>query len=255
MLADLEQSIPKTPASPALKTVREFMTNLDEALVTKNPYNVPAGVGTTAPGLTLEALMAMRRDLGASLGKAPEIKALYKGLIQDLDVAAKAGGPGAAMAQEALGAFKKDLGANRLGELVEAATSRRAIAGADTPILNMPKFANAFAKNSKDLTDLLGPDGVQAVGAFIQRFRTLPPEVAWNGWNMMLATLGGAGGGLLGLSGGGAGATVGAVGGALTQELLRNAVAVGKNPKALGDYFTSLVQAARAAAVAKPEEP
>ena len=248
MLADLEKSIPKTPASPALKTVREFMTNLDDALVTKNPYNVPAGVGTTSPGLTLEALMAMRRDLGASIGKAPEIKALYKGLIQDLDVAAKAGGPGASMAKEALGAFKQDLGVSKLAELVEGATSRRAIAGADTQVLNMAKFAKSFSKDAKEYADLLGPEGVQQVGAFIQRFKSLPPEVAWNGWNIMLGTLFGAGG----LAGGNLPA---AAAGFVGQELLRNAIAVGKNPKALNQYMTTLVQAARSAAVSQPEEP
>jgi len=196
-------------------------------------------------GMTLENLMQLRRDLGASLGKAPEMNALYKGLIQDLKAAAAAGGPGASAAKEALTAFKKDLGVNRLAELVEKSSSRRAIAGADTQVLNMPKLANAFAKDAKEFTDLLGPEGVQAVGAFIQRFRSLPPEVAWNGWNMMVTGLFG-GAGLL------SGGAVPAIGAAVGQELARNAGAVGKNPAALNRYMTTLVQAARAA-TATPE--
>lgn len=229
VLDEVGRSIPASPASPALKTVREFIDNTSGAI--------------NGGQMSLESLMALRRDLGASLGRAPELKAIYGGLIGDLKSAAQAGGPGASMAAEALTAFKKDLGVQRFSDLVEAATSRRAIAGADTPILNMSKLANAFAKDSKEFADLLGPDGMQAVAAFIQRFRSLPPENAFNGWNMMLASLfGGAG-----FVGAGAPAAAGA---AIGQELIRNAAAVGKNPAALNQYMNTLVQAARQAAPA-----
>src|SRR5206468_3792721 len=94
ILADLEKSVSKGPVNAKLKLVREYMDKVG---------------GEIRNGeMSLQDLMARRRDLAMSLGAAPEVKAIYKGLISDLEGAA-AGGPGAAMAQEALTAFKRDL--------------------------------------------------------------------------------------------------------------------------------------------------
>lgn len=231
VLRDLNQTIPQNAVSPPLRLVREHMANIDGAI----------------QGGTIELgdLMRLRTDLSQSYGRAPQVRELYGGIIEDLRRAAAQGGPGAEMLTQALRAFQYDLGANRLGDLVTRATTRRAIAGADTPILNVSRFANDFARDAAEFNRLLGPEGVQQVGAFIQRFRSLPPEVAYNGWNLMVT-------GLFGGAGLVSGGAVPAVTAAIGQELMRNAAAVGRNPEALNRYMTTLVQAARAAA-ATPE--
>ena len=243
ILASLDDSLPAEPANTGLKTVRAHMTNVQKAL--EGFESAPLGVGTPAARLNVKELMKLRRDVGADLTKAKEMQALYKGLLTDLEEAAKAGGPAASMAKEALTAFKRDLGVAKFNDLVEAATANRAIFGADTRALDVAKLAKSFAKEQEELVKLVGPEGVQMLGAFIQRFKALPPDVAYNGWGRLIGAVLGAGGIATGNLPTAAGTAVGL-------DTLVNAFIVGKNPAVLNKLMTTLVQAARAA-TATPE--
>lgn len=244
ILASLDDSIPAEPANAGLKTLRAHMVNVQKAIGGLEP--APAGVGTSLPQLNVKELMKLRRDIGADLTKAKEMGALYKGIMTDLELAAEAGGPSASMAKEALTAFKRDLGVSKFHELVEAATQHKAIFGADVPALNVAKLAKSFSQNRDELTSLVGPEGMQVLGAFIQRFRSLPPDVAYNGWGRLIGAVFGAGGVATGQL-----PTAVATAGGL--ELLVNAALVGKNPQAVQQLMTTLVQAARAGAVTQAE--
>jgi len=237
MLKNLEAGLPGKPVNEGLKKVRQHMSNIGEL------------VGDS-PAIRLDELMKVRRDLGRSVaerGAAPEMKAIYKGIMQDLEVAAAAGGAGATVTREALTAFKRDLGIARFREFAELATSRRAIAGADTPILNVSKLSDLVSKNSGELTKLLGPESREMIGAFINRFRSLPPEHAANATNILLTgIIGGAGlAGSMGAGMGPLGIGLSTAGAAVAQELSRNAFAVGRNPKELNRLVNMVTSAAR----------
>jgi hypothetical protein len=233
--------IPLDPANKAAEPVVKTIGNLKEAM----------GKGSD---VFLADLEAIRKDIGPLVGRGsaePRLKALYGAIIQDLEKAATSGSPGAAMARDAATAFKQELGASRVGELLEKASPIRTISGAETPALNIGSFAKSIRDNRESLTRHIGPDAMRFIDRFIHDFRSLPPDVAFNGWNRALLTLGGS------VTGAGTGAVLGgvpgAILGALTPEVLTNMAKAGANPAALNQYMTTLVQAARAATVAPAE--
>lgn len=209
-LSALDREIPATPVSPALKTVRDHMKNLSDAVQGGN--------------VSLSDLMGLRRDIGLSIGRGQtgEVQALYKGVMQDLEAAAAGGSPAAAMAKAALDAYKKDLGARKFADFVQQATRSESV-GAGTPSLNVAKLRNLVDKNRDELTKLLGLDGVGPIDDFIAKYRTLPPTHAANFANRLIAGMAG-GLGIAGLGLPGAGA-------AIAPELLTNTFAVGPNPR------------------------
>lgn len=228
-LASIASTIPGKPASAGLKLVKEHMDTV--------AGSIQSGV------MNLQDLMALRADLTQSLGRAPQIKEMYGGIIRDLEKAAAQGGPGAGALSEALVTFKRDLGVNQLGDLVQKVTVNKAVGeGAQ---INVPKLTGLVAKNRKELTSLLGEDGMKMVDGFLTRYRTLPPEHAATFANLFIATMAGGAGAL-----GGGLTPAAAIGASLAPEFIRNFWAVGKNPKAYARALTTLVQAARASAVA-----
>jgi hypothetical protein len=232
-----EIRIPATPANPKLAAVKTTIDNL-KAVIREGGK------------IQLDDLEAVRRDIGPLLQSknAPaELRGIYGAIVTDLEKEAVAGGVGASLAREAARAFRQDLGAARVAELLENSTTRRVISGADVPALNVARFAKLMQdpQTRKALTNQLGPDALRTIDAFVHRFRALPPDVAFNGWSRMIAALGGiAGGGAAGMAA--IGGPAGVVIGALTPEVLTNAALVGRNPAVLNRLMTTLLQGARA---------
>ena len=153
------------------------------------------------------------------------------------------------LARQSAAAFKQDLGAARVWELFEKATTRRIVSGADVPALDIARFAKSIAdpKVQKQLAELIGPGGLRTIEEFVTKFRSLPPTTAYNAWTTMLS-----------LMGGGAGALTGnipaAAVGVLTPEIVRNMALVGANPRALNVLMTSVGQGIRAGFMPDPGE-
>lgn len=227
MLDDLEASIPKNPTSPGLKTARELMDQARESI--------------SGGQVDLGDLMRLRLDAGRSLKRAPEVAALYKGILGDLEQAGAAGGPGATLAMKALEAGRREHGTQLFRDLIEKASTRRSNLTGDLPLLDMAQLAKGVQHNKDQLIKQLGPDGVAQIEQFLVRFRALPPVDAYNFANKM--ALGGFG--VAGFFGGG---PVGALGAAGLYELLNNAKAVGRNPAELNRFLIMLGEGTRAGA-------
>lgn len=225
MLDDLEDSIPKDPTSGGLKTVRELMVQARGVI---SGDRVPLG-----------ELMKLRLDAGRSLKKAPEVAALYKGILGDLEQAGAAGGPGATLAMRALEAGRRQHGTELFRDLVEKASTRRSNLTGDLPLLDMAQLAKRVQENKDQLTKQLGPEGVSQIEDFLVKYRALPPVDAYNFANKM--ALGG-----LGTAGFFGGGPMGAVGAAGLYELLNNAKAVGANPAELNRALIMLGEGVRA---------
>ena len=223
MLDDLDQSIPKDPISPGLKAAREFMERGREL--------------TQGGEISLGDLMRFRQDLGPMTRQAPQIGAIYKATLGDLEAGSTAG---SRLAVEALSAARKTHGSALFSDLVEKATEVRSVAGADAPALNVAKLAKGVHANREDLVKFLGPQGVGQIEQFLAQYRSLPPTHAWTAVNKAIAT--GAGG--LGFLGGG----LPAVAAAGLPELLTNMYQVGGNPAFLrASRLAPLLAGARAA--------
>lgn len=228
-IADIGDSIGENPKNPGLQLVKAYADDLAQA---------------TANGtVDLKKLMQMRLDLGRSLGKAPELKGLYGAILSDLEGAAAAGGPGANMATSALQAFKADMGANTFARMVESAT-KDSVAGGRA--LNIARLRDAVAKHSDELTRLLGPEKLSLITNFVDKYRALPPAMAYTAANILVNGLGGVAGAV-------AGGPLGALGSAVGLETLKNAALVGKNPPGLNAALGTVANMGRAALA--PKEP
>ena len=233
VLSDLQAAIPRKPVTPSLQAVQAHMDNLR--------------AGISQGQVNLGDLMRLRLDLGRSLtrGAAPELRALYKGVIGSLEAGATQGGAGASAAKEALALFKRDLGATRWRELVQDATKAAPLLGETVEALNVARLTNMVRKEAKELTGLVGPEGMKIIEAFLEKARTLPPTHAVNFANLVSSGLLGG----LGLAGGGpSGLLVGLLG----KELIQNFWAIGRNPATLNKVMTSLAQTARLMAGTTP---
>lgn len=223
MVRDVRAAVGKDPIDPGLKLASQYADRLDEL----------SRGGT----IDLQALMQLRKDLGASLGRSSDIGGLYKGLRLDLEAAAKAGGPGAKMASEALSAFKADLGADKFSQLVKQAT-KYSVAGDEAQgAINPATLAKLVAQNKTELTGLLGPEKMQLVTQFVKGIRSLPPALAYTWANILTAsvlTIPGA------LTGGAAWFLP------VAGELLNNARLAGQNPAALSGTLNALASGTRA---------
>jgi hypothetical protein len=225
MLDDLDAAIPKEPTSPGLKTTRELM---EQARTAIQGDEIPLG-----------ELMKLRLDAGQSLKRAPQVAALYKGILGDLEQAGAAGGPGAALAMRALEAGRKQHGAELFRDLVEQSAKRRSNLTGDLPLLDMAQLAKRVQENKDQLVKQLGTEGVGRIEEFLVKYRALPPVDAYNFANKM--ALGG-----LGTAGFFGGGPIGAVGAAGLYELLNNAKAVGQNPAELNRALIMMTEGLRA---------
>jgi hypothetical protein len=233
--------LPPDPANPKAEAVAKTVSNLRDAM------------GKQGQDVFLADLEAIRKDIGPLVGREgaePRLRALYASIIRDLEKAAESGSPGAAMAREAATAFKQEMGASRVADLLTQASPTRVISGANVPALNIGTFGKLIRepRTRESLAKNLGPEALKVLDRFVYEFRALPPDVAFNGWNRMVLTLGGAGGGMA--VGGAVGNVPGAILGALTPEILTNMALVGKNPQQLQQLMTAVVEAARAGAMA-----
>jgi hypothetical protein len=233
-------TLPAKSADTRTEAVRTTLENLSGEL---------AG----GQAISLKMLEAIRQDIGPIVGgrnPQPKLKALYEGMIRDLEAAADSGSPGAAMAREAATAFKQEMGAARIGDLLAQATSRRVTTGAEVASLNIASFSRLVndPTTRQSLMRNLGPDALRVVDRFVHDFRALPPEVAYNGFNKLLLAVGGGAGGAA------VGGPAGAVLGAITPEILSNMAFVGKNPQALNQVMQTVAQGVRAGfgAAARP---
>ncbi len=217
MIDDLEITLPPSPTSSGLKAAREILENAKESLK-----------GDTIP---LGDLMRLRLDSGRSIGKAPEVAALNKAVLGDLEQAGAVGGPGAQLAQQALISARKDRGAEMLREMVANASRGRSALTGEQPLLSMSQLSRDVEKNREKLTQLLGPDGMAKIEEFVVRNRALPPTHAYTAANGLVSYVGFAGGGLPAMA---------------SWELLKNAYAVGKNPAELNRALIILGEGMRA---------
>lgn len=229
-----EIKLPATPANPRLAQVKTTIDNLKAVLK-------PAGQ------IDLADLEAIRRDIGPLLqskGAPSELRGIYGAIVTDLEKEAAAGGVGASLARETAKAFKQDLGAAKVVQMLETATTFRVISGGNVPALDIGKFSKLLsdAKTKKQLLDQIGPDAFRTVEEFATRFRALPPTVAYSGWNSLISVLSGGAGGL-------AGGIPGAAVGVLAPEVIKNMALVGANPQALNVVMISVAQGIRAASV------
>lgn len=219
MLDDLDQTIPQDPTSPALKTAREFMSAAKGVI--KGDH------------IDLGDLMRLRIDMGQSVGRSPQVAALYKAVLGDLEQAVGAGGPGANLAMKALEMGRREHGADLWRDLVAQASKRRSNLTGDLPLLDMAQLNKLVQNNKEDLIKRLGPAGYGQIEEFLVKNRALPPVDAYNFANKM--ALGGAG--AAGFFGGG---ILPAIGTAGLYELLNNAKAVGQNPAELNRFLIML---------------
>jgi hypothetical protein len=232
-------TLPATPANPKAQAVRTTIDNLQAKMT-------PTGE------IPLVELEAVRRDIGPLLRNAPaELSGIYGGIVKDLESAAASGGVGADLARQAATAFKQDLGASLVGSLIDKATTVRITSGAEVPALNVATLMRLSRQpeTRKQLTANLGPEGVRVIDQFVQRFRGLPPDMAYNAMGRTLGALGGGFGSAGGAMtiGGGLGLGVGAAAGALTPEVIANMAFVGRNPQALNRLLYTAGQGMRAA--------
>lgn len=196
-------------------------------------------------GIDLRDLEELRQQLGPFVSKNAKVKGLYGALLDDLEAAAKSNVPGAALAREAAAAYKRQLGANLIGDLVTKASPARLISGANVPALNVATFANAVNKpdTQRQLLKWIGPEGLAQVNQFIFAHRNLPPDVAFNAANRLIGSLGAAAGGIAGF---GVASIPGAMVGAITPELVVNMLKAGPNAPGVNTVVNALASGARA---------
>jgi hypothetical protein len=215
MLDDLDRSIPATPTSGGLKTAREF---------------IDAARGSIKEGnISLCDLLRLRLDVGRSIGKGPEVAALYKAVLGDLNAAGMAQGAGAKLAVDALEAARKERGAALMADIVEKATKGRSALTGELPLLSMSTLGREVQNAKPELLKFVGPEGVAQIEDFLVRNRALPPTHAYTAWNGLVS---GVLGGALGPATGG--------GSVLGWELLKDAYAVGPNPAELNQFLITL---------------
>lgn len=218
MLDDLDDHIPKNPTSAGLKTAREFIDTARQSIQ-----------GDTIP---LGDLMRLRLDVGRSIGKAPEVAAIYKGILGDLEQAGAGGGPGATLALNALQSARQERGSALMKDLIEKASRGRSALTGEMPLLNISTLSREVEKNKEDLLKYVGPQGLAQVEEFLVKNRALPPVHAYTAANSLIGVLGGIGGvvgfGPMGALGVGA------------NELIKDAFAVGKNPAELNRFLIML---------------
>ena len=222
MLNDLDTTIPAEPTSGALKTAREFV-NAARKQIAENG------------DISLGDLMRLRLDLGRSSGAGPEVAALYKAVLGDLERAGVAQGAGARLAVQALDSARKERGAALLQEITDKATKGRSALTGELPLLSMSQLGKEVQNNKAELVKMLGQDGFAQIEQFLVRNRALPPTHAYTVWNGIASGVVG------GLGIGGGAATGGAgVAGLLGWELLKDAYAVGRNPVELQKFLVTL---------------
>ena len=230
VLDDVAKSIGDDPVNPGLKLVGEYVDRFRGKI--------------TGGTIDLQDLMQLRLDLGRSLGTrggANELGALYGGAMESLKQAAKSGGKGAEFAQRALDVFKKDLGAIKFKAILESSQVKREAALGAGEALNIRALAKQVRNNREELGKLLGEGGLNLIDAFVDQYRSLPPEHALNYANSFMALIAG-GAGILGT--GAEGVALG-----LVPELIKNVFAVGKNPAAAARIAGIVAQAARVGVV------
>lgn len=234
VLADLARQQTAAPAlSPASEAGRAITRQA-----------APLGAGTPVPLETVDAYLQELNKAVATRAPGKDVAKLLAGsAVKDVEAAAGAGNQGADLLRQAATAYKAQLGAQRLNDMVTKAAPSLTGVGPALNVANLEKFVRA----DKDLPRLLGPQGMAQVEAFIDRFRGLPPDHAAQFWPMLLSTLGGggAGSGIGYAAGGPVGAAIGAAAGATVPEYLRNLFYVGANPKPLNQGLTAAGQAAR----------
>lgn len=230
MLSSLEESIPKNPTSAGLKTTRELMDAAREAIR-------PNGT------VDLGELMKLRLDVGRSMAKAPEVGALYRGIIGDLEMAG-ASGAGADLALKALEMSRKAHGAETLRGLIERSSRTTNLAPGEK-LLDIAKLTKLVGENKDELVKQLGHEGVSQIENFLFKYRGLPPAQAYT-WANKIAGMGAAGLGLGGATGMAVPGVIPALAGGLGYELINNAIAVGKNPVELNRALIMLGAGARA---------
>jgi len=224
MLDDLDATIPATPTSGGLKTAREFM---DTARASIQGDSIPLG-----------ELLRLRLDLGQSIGKGPQVAAIYKAVLGDLSQAGATGGPGADLAMRALEAARKERGSALMGELVEKASRGRSALTGDLPLLNVSQLSKEVQTHQDEILKLVGPKGMEQIEQFLVKYRSLPPVHAYTAWNSLMAGMGAG----LGLGGFGAAGLAGVA----AHELVKDAFAVGRNPQALNQFLIMMGEGTRA---------
>ena len=217
MLDDLDQSIPAAPASGGLKAARELIENARGAI--------------QGDAIPLGELMKLRLDVGRSIAKAPEVGAIYKAILGDLEQAGGSG-PGAKLALSALEAARKERGSALMKDLIEKASRGRSALTGEMPLLNISQLSREVQKHQEELAKFVGPQGVAQIEEFLVKNRALPPVHAYTAANSLVNVLGGIGGvigfgpmGVLGLG---------------VNELVKDAFAVGKNPAELNRFMIML---------------
>lgn len=199
-----------------------------------------------APTAPLSQLDAYMRELNTAIrSRAPAKKTaelLSGAAVRDVERAAGAGNQGADLLRQAADAYKSQMGATRLHDLVTKHSPPLTGAG---PALNMRALEKGIGLD-KDLARLLGPEGMQQVQAYLERYRGLPPERMSTLATIGKGLLGSGSGGYLGNAiGGPAGAAIGGLAGALGPEYLQNLMFVGRNPAGLNQGLTLAGQALR----------
>jgi hypothetical protein len=217
MLDDLDIDVGKNPTSPGLKAARELMD-------TARGY-VKDGEAS------LGDLMKLRIDTGQSAAKSPQVAALNKAILGDLEQAGAVGGPGAQLAQQALVAARSARGAEMLREMIAKSSKGRSALTGEQPLLNMSHLSREVEQNKDKLIQMVGPQGVAKIEEFLANNRALPPTHAYTAANGLVSYLGFTGGGIPAMA---------------SWELLKNAYAVGKNPMEMNRAMIMLGEGARA---------
>jgi hypothetical protein len=251
----------RIPPSPASREAQAMQRALESART----------VFSEGGKVDLMRFEAVRRDLGALIREtgSPEAKALYNALLRDLEKAAESGTvrpvvrvgpegprvvgtrtqpvPGAQALQRALEAARSERALLELDDIISRATKIRTVSGNDFPVLQVPEITKALRRpeTREALEHFGGPELVRTLEAFVERFRTLPPDLAFNAWNRMLAILGASPGVATGRP---IAAAVGATVAGLAPEILENIRIVGANPERLERLLTVVAQTARGAA-------
>ena len=236
LLQELQQKQTLAPAySPASGAARDVVQQA-----------APLGAGQPVALPTAVAhLEELNKAVSTRAPGADAAKLLSGSVVRDLEAAGAAGNQGASLARDAATAYKSKLGAEDFGAMVTKAAPSLTGVG---PALNVANLEKAVRGN-KDLPRLLGPQGMQTVEAFIEKYRGLPPDHAAQFFPMLLSALSGSGAGTAAgyAAGGPMGAAVGGLAGAAIPEYLRNLFYVGANPKALNRGLTLAGQAGRVA--------
>jgi hypothetical protein len=223
-------------AAPALSSASEAERQLVSKLGALQQPNIPL---TDADALMRE-LTKVITGREAAKGTA---KLLQGSMVKDLERAGASGNQGADLMRQAAEGYKSGMGASRLEDMVTKASPP--LTGAE-PALNVRALGKSV-RNDKELPRLLGPNGMEQVQAFLEKYRGLPPDRMSTLATIAKGALGSGPGGYIGNAvGGPAGAALGGVIGALGPEYLQNLAYVGSNPAGLNKGLTLTAQSLRA---------